>query len=361
MDYLSRNLRILVTGGFGFIGGNLIKRLNQLEVDSIFNLDNLTYASSFIFKNHSEIDFNQRHLHFDLCIRNEVKKAMEIADPDLIFHLGAETHVDRSIDSPENFVNTNIIGTFNLLEESRVHWNNLSTKRKNNFKLIHISTDEVFGDVKWPDYANEESVYKPNSPYSASKASSDHLVRAWHMTYKLPTLITNCSNNYGPFQFPEKFIPKAIINIINGKKVPLYGNVQQIRDWIFVNDHIEGLIKCAKFGIPGKRYCLGGNQEISNFELVKEIIDILKIYLPLNQSYDNLISYVEDRPGHDFRYGLDNNLIKKDLNWSPSFDLKKGLDLTIKWYLSNSDWIDQIYKSGYEDKRLGLNNDKGNY
>ncbi len=353
MKNLPNNLRVLVTGGYGFIGGNLIQKLNELGIKNIFNLDKVTYASSFNYLENNNKNLVIQNLKFDLCSKEEVRDAFRIAKPDLVFHLAAETHVDRSIESSVNFLNTNVIGTFNLLEEARIFWNKLQADKKNKFKIIHISTDEVYGDIDYGKTANEDCPYKPNSPYSATKASSDHLMRAWNKTYKLPIIITHCSNNYGPWQFPDKLIPKVINNALKNKEIPIYGKGENIRDWIFVSDHVNALIKCATIGEIGEKYCIGSNQEFTNLEIVDKVLSIMEIYKPSKFGYRNLLINVDDRPGHDFRYSLDPTKIMSQLNWEPEMDLNNGLKYTIKWYMDNWDWLEEINKNVYSGKRLG--------
>tara|TARA_B100000073_G_scaffold82687_1_gene63269 strand:+ start:19055 stop:20134 length:1080 start_codon:yes stop_codon:yes gene_type:complete len=356
MQNISNDLRILVTGGYGFIGGNLIQRLNDLGIKNIFNLDKVTYASSFNYLANKNTNLVIKNLEFDLCSKEDVKDAFRIANPDLVFHLAAETHVDRSIDSSVNFLKTNVIGTFNLLEEARSFWNKLQRDKKNKFKIIHISTDEVYGDVDYDKTANEDYPYKPNSPYSATKASSDHLMRAWNKTYNLPIIITHCSNNYGPWQFPDKLIPKVINNALKNKKIPIYGKGENIRDWIYVRDHVNALIRCATLGNVGERYCISSNQEFSNLEIVEKVLSIMEIYKPSKIGYKNLLINVNDRPGHDFRYSMDSTKIKSQLNWEPKMDLNNGIRHTIKWYIDNLDWLEEINKKVYSGKRLGILN-----
>ena len=259
-------------------------------------------------------------------------------------HLAAESHVDRSIESPDQFIKSNILGTFNLLEAAKVHFEKLSYDRKNHFRFHHISTDEVFGTLGIDGQFNEDSKYDPRSPYSASKASSDHLVNSWHHTFGLPTLITNCSNNYGPWQYPEKLIPKTIINALQNLKIPIYGDGKNIRDWLYVEDHAEALIEVINKGQIGHNYCIGGNEERSNNEIAEIICNYLDVISPRNSSYKNLISYVEDRKGHDFRYAINPNKIKESLNWQPKFSFKEGIENTVNWYLKNKSWCSNFYQ-----------------
>ena len=344
--------RILITGGSGFIGSALIRKLTQAQKLMIFNLDKRLDSS----ENLSFFDQKAyQHLFCNLNNQDEVYNAIKISDPEIIIHLAAESHVDRSIVNPRNFIESNIVGTFNLLQASTNFWRNLSLKRKSIFKFIHISTDEVYGSLGEKGEFNENSSYAPNSPYSASKAGSDHLVRSWNKTYGLPTLITNCSNNYGPRQFPEKFIPLIIQKIINNSKIPIYGNGNNIRDWLFVKDHVNALLKIANDGENGARYCIGGGQEIQNIELVKLICEKMDKKLQRNQKSSRLITHVPDRPGHDYRYSIDYSLIKDKLNWSPDTPLEKGIEKTLDWYLNNQLWCKEIVeKSKYNLQRLGI-------
>ena len=353
--------RILVTGGAGFIGGALIRKLLRYSSALIFNLDKFSYASNEDSIN-NEINLlgktaKERYkvLKYDLSIFHEVEIALKIAKPDLIFHLAAESHVDRSIDNPFNFISSNILGTFNLLESVRIYWNKLPLKRKEIFRFHHISTDEVYGSLGVKGKFSESSSYNPNSPYSASKASSDHLVNAWHQTYDIPTIVTNCSNNFGPWQYPEKLIPLTIFNALHKKKIRIYGDGQNIRDWLYVEDHIDGLLIAANKGKVGRSYCIGGFGEITNKEIVLKICNLLNNLSPNKTRYESQIEYVEDRPGHDRRYAIDSTLIQKELQWSPNKSFEESLEFTVKWYLNNQDWCEKVFsKSGYSGQRIGL-------
>ncbi len=338
--------RILVTGGAGFIGGTLIRKLLNTTKSLIFNIDTLNYASDLRSINNLE-KAKGRHFHLNVNLKNikETNEAIKVANPDIIFHLAAESHVDRSIISPNIFIDSNITGTFNLLEASRALYENLSNERKEKFKIIHISTDEVFGSLGKIKRFRETSKYDPRSPYSASKAASDHLAKAWFHTYKLPTIITNCSNNYGPFQFPEKLIPLTILKAIEGEKIPIYGDGKNIRDWLFVEDHIEALLLIAEKGKPGDTYCIGGNNEKNNNYIVREICTILEKYIPSKITYTDLIEFVKDRPGHDKRYAIDSNKIKKELGWKPKTNFHEGLKITVEWYINNKEWYQTMIKN----------------
>ncbi len=350
--------KILVTGGLGFIGGHLVDRLIKETDSKIYNLDYLGYASNpYRFNNSTEI--NDRYFLFKLDLNNETSldKAIIDCDPDLIVHLAAESHVDRSIESPRPFIESNIVGTFNILESALKHFEKLPKKRKKFFRFYHISTDEVFGSLGKTGKFNEQTSYSPRSPYSASKACSDHLVRAWYHSYGLPIIISNCSNNYGPYQFPEKLIPLAILKGIESKKIPLYGNGENIRDWLYVDDHIDAIIEIIKKGKIGETYCIGGNNEISNKKLLHFICIYLDELIPANAPHNSLIKNVSDRPGHDFRYSINTNKIKKSIGWSPKTDFKDGLKKTINWYLDNNNWCKKIQNnSGYFGHRIGKKN-----
>ena len=343
MDNLNR---ILVTGGAGFIGGTLIRRILTNFNSIIYNIDSLNYASDLRSINNLE-NSKDRHYHININLKSieDTKDAVQKADPDIIFHLAAESHVDRSIMEPKVFIESNITGTFNLLEASRSHWENLPDLRKRKFKFIHISTDEVFGSLKKNDLFNENSNYDPRSPYSASKAASDHLAKAWFNTYNLPTIITNCSNNFGPFQFPEKLIPLIILNALKGEQIPIYGNGENIRDWLYVEDHIDALLLVAQKGKAGERYCIGANNEKNNNFIAKEICYILEQYIPSKIPYSNLIKFVKDRPGHDKRYAIDSTKIKNELGWTPKINFNEGLKKTITWYINNKEWCKDIIKN----------------
>ncbi|MDG2060580.1 MAG: dTDP-glucose 4,6-dehydratase [SAR86 cluster bacterium] len=333
-------MKLLVTGGAGFIGSALIRYIIGKTDSHVLNLDNLTYAANLDSLNFEEVNERYSFKKGDICDKNFLEKIFEDYQPDRVMHLAAESHVDRSIDGPSDFIQTNIIGTYNLLEVSRSYWMSLNKPRKENFLFHHISTDEVFGDLKKHDSPfTEDSNYKPSSPYSASKASSDHLVRSWHRTFNLPVIVSNCSNNYGPFQYPEKFIPLTITNAISGKAIPVYGDGQQVRDWLYVEDHAKALYLILTKGVIGESYNVGGDNELKNIEVVHQILDIIERKIPNKpgtlKNYEDLISFVEDRPGHDLRYAIDCSKIKKDLNWSPSETFKSGLEKTVNWYLED--------------------------
>ena len=343
---------VLVTGGCGFIGSNFVKYLISLKCYFPIILDKLTYAGSK--ENINQIGEESFDLvEADICDEQLLLNLFKKYKFDGVFHFAAESHVDRSIDAPREFIDTNIIGTFNLLQASRT---NIS-KNENNFKFIHVSTDEVYGDLGSNGYFDEESPYRPNSPYSASKAASDHLSRSWGKTFNLPVIITNCSNNYGANQFPEKLIPLMIINCIDWKQLPVYGNGENIRDWLFVEDHCIALETIFSKGKVGETYNIGGSNEIKNIDIVKTICDIMDEIKPSkNGSYRNLITFVDDRPGHDKRYAVDSTKLQNTLNWEPKESFQSGIKKTIEWYLNNEDWWRKIQRNNYNQQRLGLKN-----
>ena len=351
---------ILVTGGAGFIGSELIRHLLSSSNHRVVNVDKLTYSGNLesleSINNSKRYNFEQ----IDICDEIEFKRVLVEKKPDTIIHLAAESHVDRSIDGPKEFILTNIVGTYTILDQSNQYWQSLQGEKKDNFRFLHVSTDEVYGDLNGTDdYFSEATSYDPSSPYSASKASSDHLVRAWHRTYNLPVLITNCSNNYGPYQFPEKLIPHIILNAIAGKELPVYGDGKQIRDWLYVNDHVRALMTVAISGDIGETYNIGGNNEIQNIDVVKRICELLDDLIPekLNglTSFSNLIAYVQDRPGHDVRYAIDASKIKNNLGWTPKEDFFSGIRKTVEWYLENLSWSENIQDGSYKLERIGVN------
>jgi len=361
---LNSEIKILVTGGAGFIGSSVIRYLiNDLKY-KVVNVDKLTYAGNL---ESLESVFDSPLYSFEnvnICDRKAIKRVFERHQPDKIIHLAAESHVDRSIDQPIEFIQTNIVGTYVMLDVSKWFWSSLSKQKKSKFRFHHISTDEVFGEIEDPKrFFTEKTPYSPNSPYSASKASSDHLVRAWYRTYNLPTIVSNCSNNYGPYQFPEKLIPLIIINVLGGKVLPVYGMGTQIRDWLYVEDHTKALLKVLLDGEVGETYNIGGNNEISNIEIVKKVCSILDNKIPNHpqgiKKYEELISYVEDRPGHDKRYAIDSSKISKNLDWKPIESLDTGIRKTVDWYIKNKLWWQKVLDGTYQGERLGLggNND----
>ena len=339
-DFSKKFSRILVTGGCGFIGSCLVRNILTKTNSSILNLDFLSYSSSKksineVLKQSSSIKNRYFFSKTNINNRKKLDSLLNNFKPEIVFHLAAETHVDRSIIKPKTFIDNNINGTFNLLESTYQYWINLNKKNKKDFLFIHISTDEVFGSLDSKGLFSEKSKYRPRSPYSASKASSDHLVEAWNSTYGFPTLITNCSNNYGPWQYPEKLIPLIINKAIKMQNIPIYGDGSNIRDWLFVQDHINALFLAAIHGKAGERYCIGGNNEKTNIEITKHICKMLDNIFPKNKPHEDLITFVDDRAGHDFRYAIDNSLIKQKLGWMPSYSFEKGIEETINWYVNN--------------------------
>jgi len=335
-------MNILVTGGAGFIGSELIRFLINNTTHNVLNIDKLTYAGNLASLDVISSDPRYSFKKEDITNRDRIAKIFEDFQPDVIFHLAAESHVDNSIKGPLDFVNTNIVGTAVLLDVSYNYWVNCDSDKKKAFKFQHISTDEVYGSLDADCFFTENTPYDPSSPYSASKAGSDHLVRAWHKTYKLPTLITNCSNNYGPHQFPEKLIPLVVLNAIQGKSLPIYGNGLQVRDWLYVGDHVKALYSVMQNGKCGETYNVGGNNQKSNIEVVNMICDLLDERLdPATHnlvSFKELIKYVDDRPGHDIRYAIDCSKIYKELGWQPLQTFESGIKLTLDWYLENYEY-----------------------
>ncbi|MCF2908838.1 dTDP-glucose 4,6-dehydratase [Pseudoalteromonas sp. DL2-H2.2] len=357
-------MKVLVTGGAGFIGSALIRYLINETDNSVINVDKLTYAGNL--ESLKSVATSDRYFfeQVDICERNELENTFKRYKPDLVMHLAAESHVDRSITGPAEFIKTNIVGTYTLLEVAREYWSTLSESEKGKFRFHHISTDEVYGDLPHPEEIKnksddlplftEQTPYAPSSPYSASKASSDHLVRAWLRTFGLPTIITNCSNNYGPYHFPEKLIPLVILNALEGKSLPIYGKGDQIRDWLYVDDHARALYKVVTEGVIGETYNIGGHNEKQNIEVVKTICDILDELVPKEQSYAELITFVDDRPGHDRRYAIDSSKMNKELSWNPVETFETGLRKTVKWYLNNQDWCQNVQDGSYQRERLGV-------
>lgn len=368
-------MKILVTGGAGFIGSAVIRHIIKNTSDSVVNLDKLTYAGNL--ESLQDVSENERYVfeQVDICDAKELQRVFSEHQPDAVMHLAAESHVDRSIDGPAEFIETNIVGTYTLLEAARAYWNALDSERKQAFRFHHISTDEVYGDLPHPNDEDSNAIdgqdlplfteitaYAPSSPYSASKASSDHLVRAWLRTYGFPTIITNCSNNYGPYHFPEKLIPLVILNALEGKPLPIYGKGDQIRDWLYVEDHARALYKVVTEGEIGETYNIGGHNEKQNIEVVETICEILDELVPnkdqilgqKEQSYKSLITYVTDRPGHDRRYAIDASKIAKELNWQPQETFESGIRKTVQWYLDNQQWCKNVQDGSYQRERLGV-------
>ena len=352
-------MKILVTGGAGFIGSAVIRNIISNTADSIINLDKLTYAGNL--ESLSEVEASERYSfeQVDICNRAELDRVFKKYQPDAVMHLAAESHVDRSIDGSTEFIKTNIVGTYTLLEATRQYWSLLNASKKLTFRFHHISTDEVYGDLEGTEALfTETTSYAPSSPYSASKASSDHLVRAWQRTYGLPTLITSCSNNYGPYHFPEKLIPLVILNALEGKPLPVYGNGMQIRDWLYVEDHARALYKVVTEGLVGETYNIGGHNEKTNIDVVQNICTLLEELVPNKpngiKSYQSLITYVEDRPGHDTRYAIDASKIANELNWKPTETFESGLRNTVVWYLNSKRWWTRVLDGSYSRERLGI-------
>lgn len=348
-----RFMKILLTGGAGFIGSNLVRLLIE-RGHSVLNVDKLTYAGNIHSLDDLASSGNYRFLRADICDHQAMVQAIDEFKPQWVMHLAAESHVDRSIDGPGAFVETNVMGTFSLLQAARGYYDRLSGAEREAFRFHHISTDEVYGTLGETGLFTEETPYSPHSPYSASKASSDHLVRAWHDTFGLPVLVTNCSNNYGPYQFPEKLIPVVILKALKGESIPVYGKGENIRDWLYVTDHCEALETVVARGIPGETYNIGGNNEKKNIDLVRLLCSILDELRPRAAGrYEDLITFVTDRPGHDLRYAIDASKIKRDLGWSPKQDHSSGFRKTVAWYLDNQDWWSRILDGSYSLERLG--------
>ena len=357
-------MRVLVTGGAGFIGSAVIRHIINCANDSVINVDKLTYAGNL--ESLSEVSDSSRYVfeQVDICDRLLLERVFTQHQPDAVMHLAAESHVDRSIDGPADFIETNIVGTYTLLEVTRQYFAGLEGRQKNSFRFHHISTDEFYGDLESPDgLFTEQSSYAPSSPYSASKASSDHLVRAWWRTYGLPILVTNCSNNYGPYHFPEKLIPLMILNALEGKTMPVYGKGDQVRDWLYVEDHARALYKVLTNGKIGETYNIGGHNEKQNIEVVFKLCELLEELTADNVhslangfrgGFKSLIAHVDDRPGHDMRYVIDARKIEKELGWKPLETFETGMRKTVEWYLANSGWTRRVQDGSYRGERLGV-------
>ena len=357
-------MKIFVTGGAGFIGSAVVRHIIENTSDSVVNVDCLTYAGNL--ESLAVVDTSERYAfeQVNICDRAELDRVFAEHKPHAVMHLAAESHVDRSITGPAAFIETNIVGTYTLLEATREYWRTLDKDAQEAFRFHHISTDEVYGDLPHPDEVVsgtelpmflETTPYAPSSPYSASKASSDHLVRAWLRTYGLPTIVTNCSNNYGPYHFPEKLIPLVILNALEGKDLPIYGKGDQIRDWLFVEDHARALYKVVTEGKVGETYNIGGHNEKKNLEVVETICSILDVLVPKELSYAEQITYVQDRPGHDRRYAIDSSKMQNELDWTPIETFETGLRKTVQWYLDNQKWCQNVQDGSYQRERLGIN------
>lgn len=362
-------MNILLSGGAGFIGSAVIRNLINETKNTVLNLDKLTYAGNLescaVGSDNPRYSFEQ----VDICNAIGLARVFSEYQPDVVMHLAAESHVDRSIDGPSDFIQTNIVGTYTLLEAARAYWNKLPDGRKQTFRFHHVSTDEVYGDLPHPDdladpakaaeyLFTETTSYAPSSPYSASKASSDHLVRAWHRTYGLPIIVTNCSNNYGPYHFPEKLVPHIILNALAGKPLPVYGDGSQIRDWLYVEDHARALVKVATEGEVGETYNIGGHNEVRNIDVVRILCNLLEELAPEQKpasvgKYEDLITFVKDRAGHDVRYAIDASKIQRELGWAPEENFESGMRKTVQWYLDNKDWWQRVLDGSYRLERLG--------
>lgn len=356
-DIRNYNVKILVTGGAGFIGSAVVRHIIKNTQDTVVNVDKLTYAGNL--ESLVEVSENNRYFfeRADICDKAAMDRIFASHRPDAVMHLAAESHVDRSITGPAAFIETNIVGTYVLLEAARSYWNVLDAEKKTAFRFHHISTDEVYGDLPHPDEAQvgsilplftEKNAYVPSSPYSASKASSDHLVRAWSRTYGFPTIVTNCSNNYGPYHFPEKLIPLVILNALEGKPLPIYGKGDQIRDWLYVEDHARALYTVVTQGVVGETYNIGGHNEKQNLDVVHTVCDLLDEIVPKEGSYRDQLIYVADRPGHDRRYAIDASKISDELGWKPLETFESGIRKTVEWYLSNTQWIENVKSGAYK-------------
>jgi len=345
-----KSLKILITGGAGFIGSAVIRHIIGHTNDAVVNVDALSYAGNL--ESLRDVEASERYSfeHVNICDSGALTRVFNEHQPDAVMHLAAESHVDRSIDGPADFIQTNIFGTYTLLEAARAYLARLDSAEKSAFRFHHVSTDEVYGDLDGPnDLFTEDTAYAPSSPYSASKASSDHLVRAWGRTFGLPSVITNCSNNYGPYHFPEKLIPLIILNALEGKPLPVYGDGNQIRDWLYVEDHARALYLVLTSGVVGQTYNIGGHNEMQNLDVVHTVCDLLQELRPNKElSYRSLITFVKDRPGHDLRYAIDASKIERELGWRPTETFASGIRKTVNWYLENSEWVEHVKTGSYK-------------
>jgi dTDP-glucose 4,6-dehydratase len=346
-------MRLIVTGGLGFIGSAVVRHFAASGENEVLNIDKCTYAGNPASVAGIADNHNYKHLLADITDAAAMAQAFNEFKPDAVLHLAAESHVDRSIDGPGEFIQTNVVGTFTLLQAARDYWDKLPDGSKTEFRFIHVSTDEVFGSLGDTGAFSETTPYSPNSPYSASKAGSDHLARAWHHTFGLPIIVTNCSNNYGPFQFPEKLIPLVTLKAISGKPLPVYGQGTNIRDWLYVDDHVSALACILEKGIPGETYNIGGQCELTNMDVVKAICTIIDTHKPAQAPHAKLIEHVQDRPGHDFRYAMNTDKICSELGWKPAENFASGIEKTVNWYINNSAWWQAILDGSYRLERLG--------
>ncbi|WP_412062430.1 dTDP-glucose 4,6-dehydratase [Rubrivirga sp. IMCC45206] len=348
---------LLVTGGAGFIGSALVRHLLRDTEHHVVNVDALTYAGNL--DSLAEVEGHARYTFepVDICDAEAIARLFETHRPSAVLHLAAESHVDRSIDGPDAFIRTNLVGTFTLLHAARVHWQALPEAEQEAFRFVHVSTDEVYGELGEEGLFTEDTPYDPSSPYSASKAGSDHLARAWHRTYGLPVVITNCSNNYGPFQFPEKLIPVVILKALAGEPIPVYGKGDNVRDWLFVDDHVRALTTVLAQGTPGETYNIGGHNEKTNLEVVHAICGLMDEMDPARARHADLVSFVTDRPGHDWRYAIDASKIERELGWTPQETFETGLRQTVRWYLDRRDWWERVLSGAYKMERLGVSSD----
>lgn len=346
-------MKIIVTGGLGFIGSAVVRRFTSKPTCTVLNIDKCTYAGNPASLSTVAGNENYAHLHADIVDTQAMQRVVADFAPDAIVHLAAESHVDRSIDGPGEFIRTNVVGTFSMLQAARDYWEKLPVAKRNTFRFVHVSTDEVFGSLDDTGAFTETTAYQPSSPYSASKAGSDHLARAWQHTYDMPVIVTNCSNNYGPYQFPEKLIPLVTLKCLAGEPVPVYGRGDNVRDWLYVEDHVSALERILERGLAGETYNIGGQCELSNLAVVKEICAIMDDLHPVGAPHEQLIEFVADRPGHDFRYAMNIEKIHRELEWQPAEDFSSGIEKTVRWYIEHRDWWQAVLDGSYRLERLG--------